>query len=116
VRTLEFDQSQLFRKVYSDEFGMPGGEPYSVLLGDYEIRHSRARITRTTTLDTPDGHLRSRPRPRSRRSWPRSSPALLELTNFADLAKPMDLSRTFDHLDYLKWKSFRKTEDARYVA
>ena len=37
-RAIEFDQSQLFRKVYSDEFGTPGGEPFGVLLGDYEIR------------------------------------------------------------------------------
>src|SRR5207248_1014501 len=38
-RALEFDQSQLFRKIYNDEFGTPGGEPFGVLLGDYELRH-----------------------------------------------------------------------------
>ena len=37
-RAIEFDQSQLFRKVYSEEFGMPGGEPFGLLLTDYEIR------------------------------------------------------------------------------
>ena len=38
-RALDFDQSQIFRRVYEDEFGTPGGEPYGVLIGDYEIRH-----------------------------------------------------------------------------
>ena len=37
-RAIEFDQSQLFRKVYNDEFGTPGGEPFGLLVGDYEIR------------------------------------------------------------------------------
>src|SRR5712692_8869618 len=41
-RALEFDQSQLFRKVYNDEFGTPGGEPYGLLLGDFELRHKPA--------------------------------------------------------------------------
>ena len=36
---MDFDQSQLFQKIYSEEYGMPGGEPYSVLIGDYEISH-----------------------------------------------------------------------------
>ena len=38
-RALEFDQSQIFHKIYSEEFGTPGGEPYGVLIGDYEISH-----------------------------------------------------------------------------
>ena len=38
-RAIEFDQSQLFRKIYSEEFGTPGGQPFGVLLGDYEIHH-----------------------------------------------------------------------------
>ena len=36
-RALEFDQSNLFQKIYSEEYGTPGGEPYGVLIGDYEI-------------------------------------------------------------------------------
>jgi type VI secretion system ImpC/EvpB family protein len=114
VRTLEFDQSQLFRKVYSDEFGMPGGEPYSVLLGDYEVRHKPSADHPYNDLDT----LAAISGVAAAAFAPfiaSAHPALLELTSFADLAKPMDLSRTFDHLDYLKWKAFRKTDDARYV-
>ena len=35
-RAVEFDQSQLFKKIYENEFGTPGGEPYGALIGDYE--------------------------------------------------------------------------------
>ncbi|MBB3571010.1 type VI secretion system contractile sheath large subunit [Rhizobium sp. BK491] len=36
-RTTEFDQSHLFELIYSREFGMPGGEPFGLLIGDYEL-------------------------------------------------------------------------------
>jgi type VI secretion system protein ImpD len=114
VRTVEFDQSQLFRKVYNEEFGSPGGEPYSVLLGDYEIRHKMSAdhpYNDVDTLAAISGVAAAAFAP----FVASAHPSLLELTSFADLAKPMDLSRTFDHLDYLKWKAFRKTDDARYV-
>ena len=35
-KATEFDRSELFRKVYSGEFGIAGGEPFGVLIGDYE--------------------------------------------------------------------------------
>src|SRR5215472_16524839 len=36
TRAVEFDQSQLFKQIYENEFGTPGGEPYGALIGDYE--------------------------------------------------------------------------------
>jgi len=48
-RAIEFDQSQLFSKVYSEEFGTPGGEPFGVLIGDYDVQHRRTRSIRPTT-------------------------------------------------------------------
>src|SRR5947208_3593761 len=35
-----WDQSPIFRKLYEDEFGSPGGHPYGCLLGDYFFDHS----------------------------------------------------------------------------
>ena len=69
VRALEFDQSQLFRKVYSEEFGTPGGEPFGVLLGDYEIRHRMTADHPYDDLETLTPSRAWRP-PRSRRSSP----------------------------------------------
>lgn len=39
-KAVEFDQSTLFKKLYEDEYGTFGGNPYSVLVGDFEFgRH-----------------------------------------------------------------------------
>ena len=40
---------------------------------------------------------------------------LLGLESFSDLGKPRDLGKVFDTVEYAKWKSFRESEDARYV-
>jgi type VI secretion system ImpC/EvpB family protein len=114
VRALEFDQSELFRKVYSEEFGSPGGKPYGVLLGDYEIRHRMSAdypYNDVETLSAIAGVAAAAFAP----FIAAAHPSLLELTSFADLERPLNLTQTFDHLDYLKWKAFRKKEDARFV-
>ena len=36
-KAVEFDQSNIFKKLYETEFGMAGGEPYGCLIGDYEF-------------------------------------------------------------------------------
>jgi type VI secretion system protein ImpD len=114
VKAIEFDQSDLFRKVYNDAFGIAGGEPFSVLIGDYEIRH---RITPDhpyndlDTLDAISGVAAASFAP----FITAAHPSILELNDFADLERPLDLTRTFDSLEYLKWKAFRKKEDARFV-
>src|SRR5262249_18594046 len=46
-RAIEFDQSQMFRKVYEEEFGTPGGEPYGLLVVDHEVRHRATAEART---------------------------------------------------------------------
>lgn len=114
VRSLEFDQSDLFRKVYSDAFGTPGGEPFSVLLGDYEIRHRMSAehpYNDIETLDAISGVAAAAFAP----FIAAAHPSILELESFADLERPLDLSRTFENLEYLKWKAFRKKDDSRFV-
>ena len=85
-RAIEFDQSLLFRKVYEEEFGMPGGEPYGLLVVDHEVRHRAGRrgAAPTTSARWPRCPA-SPPRP-SRRSCSARRPALLEVDGFADLA------------------------------
>jgi type VI secretion system ImpC/EvpB family protein len=113
-RAVEFDQSQLFRKVYEQEFGHPGGEPFGVLLGDYEVRH-------LPTADPPVDHLGTLARIAQTAAAAfapfiaGAHPALLDLTSFGELEKPLNLPRTLEQVEYLKWRAFRETEDARFV-
>ncbi len=113
-RAIEFDQSQLFRKVYSDEFGTPGGEPFGLLLGDYEIRprpsaeHPVDDVAALTAISQVAAAAFAP-------FVAGVHPSMFGLNQFSDLEQPLNLAKTFDQLEYLKWKAFRQTEDARFV-
>ncbi len=113
-RAIEFDQSQLFRKVYNDEFGTPGGEPFGMLVGNYDVCHRPFPdhpSDDVTTLRGIAGIAAAAFAPFVCGIDPR----FLELDSFANLEMPLDLERTFTQLDYLKWRAFRQEEDARFV-
>lgn len=113
-RAVEFDQSQLFRKVYSDEFGMPGGEPFGVLLGDYEIQHRLTEehpVDDVATLQAISGVAAAAFAP----FIAAAHPSLFGMNEFATLEQPLNLPRAFDQLEYLKWQEFRSSEDSRFV-
>ncbi len=107
-RAVEFDRSQIFRKVYESEFGMPGGEPYGVIVGDYEF-----------TNHPEDLDLLDRMSQVSAASFApfiaAASPKFLGLDDFAKLELPDELSSTFNQLPYLKWRSLRDSDDSRFV-
>src|SRR5262249_51331324 len=113
-RALEFDQSNLFRKVYSEEFGTPGGEPFSVLLGDYEIRLRPGPdhpIDDLAVLLAVESVAAAAFAP----FVAGVHPSFFGLDSFTELERPLNLSRTFEQPEYLKWRSYRNTEDARFV-
>jgi type VI secretion system ImpC/EvpB family protein len=113
-KALEFDQSQLFQKVYEEEFGTPGGEPFSVLLGDYEVRlrpgpgHPTDDVQALTSIASVAAAAFAP-------FIAGAHPALLSLDNFTELERPLNLPRSFEQLDYLRWRVFRQTQDARFV-
>ena len=113
-RAIEFDRSQLFRKIYEDEFGMPGGEPYGVLLGDYEIHpwpSAEHPVDDLATLTAVSGVAAAAFAP----FVAAIHPSLLGLDRFAGLEQPIDLARTMGQKEFLKWRAFRDTEDSRFV-
>jgi type VI secretion system protein ImpC len=108
-RASEFDQSALFKKVYEEEYGTFGGAPYGALIGDYEFtRHSQdvAMLEKISQVAA-GAHAPF---------ISAASPELFNLDSFTDLGVPRDLAKGFDTVEYAKWKSFRESEDSRYVA
>jgi type VI secretion system protein ImpC len=107
-RASEFDQSALFKKVYEEEYGMFGGAPFGALIGDYEFgRHPQDMAL----LDQVSHVAAAAHAP----FIAAASPLLYNLESFTDLAAPRDLAKIFDTVEYVKWKSFRESEDSRYV-
>jgi type VI secretion system protein ImpD len=113
-RAIEFDQSQLFTKVYSEEFGMPGGEPFGVLIGDYEVQHRRTRDHPTDDLAALQG-VSAVAAAAFSPFIVGCSPSFLGLDSFRDLGLPIDLKQIFRQPEYARWRSFQDTEDARFV-
>ena len=113
-RAIEFDQSQLFTKVYENEFGMPGGEPFGVLIGDYEVMHKRGKHHPTDDVST----LKSLSQVSAAAFAPLivgAAPELLGLDSFRDLGIPIDLSAVFRQPEYDRWRTLREMEDSRFV-
>jgi type VI secretion system protein ImpC len=107
-RASEFDQSALFKKVYEEEYGIFGGAPFAALVGDYEFgKHPQD----TELLEKISNVAAAAHAP----FLAAASPDLLSLESFTQLGQPRDLSKVFDTTEYVKWKSFRQSEDSRYV-
>ena len=113
-RAIEFDQSQLFRKVYEEEFGMPGGEPYGLLVVDHEVRHRPSAEFRTddvSALAALSGVAAAAFSP----VMIGASPALLEADNFTDLATSTDLAAPLRNTEHARWRSLASRADMRFV-
>ena len=104
----EFDQSHLFKKVYEEEYGTFGGHPYGLLVGDYEFgRHPQdmALVEKISNVAAA-AHA------------PFISAAntkLFDMGSFTEIGNPRDLAKIFESAELIKWRSFRESEDSRYV-
>ena len=107
-RAPEFDQSVMFKKVYEDEFGIFGGEPFGALIGDYEFsKHPEdIELLEKVSQVAAGAHAPF---------LTAAAPELLNMDSFSQLGDPRDIGKIFDSTEFAKWKSFRASEDSRYV-
>lgn len=108
-KAVEFDQSNVFKKIYENEFGTPGGEPYGALIGDYEWT---AHPDDVETLRLMSSVAASAFAP----FISGVGSGMFGFKNWTELSKPRDLTKIFDTAEYTKWRGFRKTEEARFVS
>jgi len=108
-KAMEFDQSQLFKKVYEEEYGTFGGSPFSILMSEIEFGRAPEDIELLTKISQVAAAAHAP-------FVAAASPTLFDLDSFNDLGHPRDLSRIFDNTELGKWNSFRESEDSRYVA
>ena len=107
-RASEFDQSTMFKKIYEEEFGTFGGAPFGALIGDYEFGRAPQDVE---MLEKVAGVASTAHAP----FFAAASSTLFNLDSFADIGTPRDLSKIFDTVEYAKYKSFRESEDSRFV-
>ncbi|MEK9711463.1 MAG: type VI secretion system contractile sheath large subunit [Thalassolituus sp.] len=107
-KAVEFDQSQTFKKIYEEEFGTAGGEPYGCMIGDFEFTNHPEDIELLSKMSNVA----------AAGFCPFISAAGAEMFGFDDfteLSKPRDLGGIFESQEYIKWRSFRDSEDSRFV-
>lgn len=107
-RAPEFDQSAMFKKVYEEEYGIFGGEPFGALVGDYEFsRHPEdLELLEKVSQVAAASHAPF---------LSAASSELLNMDSFTNLDQPRDIGKIFDSTEYAKWKGFRESEDSKYV-
>lgn len=104
-----WDQSPLFKRIYAEEYGQFGGNPFGCLVGDYYFDHSPQDV------DTLKGM--SQIAAASHAPFiAAADPGLMQMESWQDLAKPRDLAKIFSVPQYASWKSLRESEDSRYLA
>lgn len=103
-----WDQSPIFKKLYEEEFGQFGGEPYGCLVGDYHFNHSppdvellgeMAKIAAAAHAPFITG----------------ADPSLMNFDSWQELSNPRDLTKISQTPEYAAWRSLRDSEDSKYL-
>jgi type VI secretion system protein ImpC len=108
-RAVEFDQSQLFKKVYEEQYGTFGGIPFSCLVGDFEFGRDPQDVELATLISNVAACAHTP-------FIAAASAGMFNFDSFTEMSGPRDMSKLFDGTDAIKWRSFRATEDSRYFA
>ncbi len=107
-RAVDFDQSNLFKKIYEDEFGMLGGEPFGLIVGDFEFGNHPQDVQVLTKIS---GVVAAAHAP----FIAAASSGMFGWADHTEISNPRDLEMIFDTHAYDQWKDFRASEDSRYV-
>ncbi len=107
-RALEFDQSNLFKKIYEEEYGTFGGAPYGALIGDFEFGNHPQDLALLENLSQVAAAAHAP-------FFSAASAGLFGWDTFSEMSEVRDVAKIFDRTEYAKWRSFRESEDSRYV-
>jgi len=103
-----WDQSPLFKKLYEEEYGQLGGEPYGSLVGDYYFDHTPGDVELL-------GQMAQIAAAAHAPFLAAASPTSMGMDSWQELANPRDLTKIFSSPEYAGWRSLRDSDDAKYV-
>lgn len=104
-----WDQSPLFKKVYEEEFGQFGGEPFAAIVGDYHFDHSPPDVELLAEMSKVSAAAHCP-------FITGAAPQLMQMDSWQELSNPRDLTKIFTTPEYAAWRSLRESDDARYLA
>lgn len=104
----DITQTGLYRRVYTDEYGQFGGEPFGVVIGDYEFSYK-----------APDVELLSNMASLSAMTHApfvaAASSEFFGIDSYDDIPSLKEVESIFDGAQYTKWNNFREQDDSRYA-
>ncbi len=103
-----WDQSPLFKKVYEEEYGQFGGEPFGCLVGDYHFDQSAPDVEML-------GEMAKVAASAHAPFITGVSPTVMQMGSWQELANPRDLTKIFATPEYAAWRSLRESEDSKYL-
>lgn len=105
---VSWDQSPIFKKLYEEEFGQLGGEPYGCLVGDYYFDHSAPDVEMLGEIGKISAAIHAP-------FISGTAPSLFQMESWQELSNPRDLTKIFTTPEYAGWRSLRESDDARYL-
>ncbi|HTS51968.1 MAG TPA: type VI secretion system contractile sheath large subunit [Burkholderiales bacterium] len=103
-----WDQSPLFKRVYEEEYGQFGGEPFGCLVGDYYFDHTAPDVELLGEMSKVAAAAHTP-------FIAGASPRGMQMDSWRELANPRDLTKIFTTPEYAAWRSLRESEDSRYI-
>jgi len=104
-----WDQSPLFKKLYEEEYGQFGGEPFGAIVGDYHFDHSPPDVELLGEMSKVAAAAHAP-------FITGASPTVMQMDSWGELANPRDLTKIFTTPEYAAWRSLRESDDAKYLA
>lgn len=114
TRAIEFDQSNIYQRLYSDEFDTPGGEPFGVVLANYKISHKAHQGAVADDVAV----LRETSAVAAAALCPfifGADAKLFGLNRFSEMAPTLDLDTLFQQAEYTAWRALRAQENSRFL-
>src|SRR5688500_5874306 len=103
-----WDQSPLFKRIYEDEYGTPGGAPYGCIVGDYHFDHTPPDVEILGGMSQISAAAHTP-------FLTGANPSVLGMDSWQQLSDPRDLTKIFQTPEYAAWRSLREADDAKYV-
>ena len=103
-----WDQSPIFKRIYEEEYGQLGGEPYGALIADYAFDHSPPDVEAL-------GELGKIAAAAHAPVLTAAAPSLFQMENWGELSNPRDVAKIFSTPEYAAWRSLRESDDSRYI-
>jgi len=107
-RGTAWDQSPIFKRVYDEEYGQFGGEPFGLLVGDYQFDHTPMDVQLL-------GDMAQVAAAAHAPFISAAAPTVMQMESWSELSNPRDLTKIFQTPEYAAWRSLRESEDARYL-